>query len=151
MFFYLAIFISFLSGYNLIQTVTTAAQDMAAPTFQSRKPVDDFLLRFQTVCQTLDNLARMDNSGTGNVVIIALLCNALITADGEKLLNDSKVRDHIKEMLRHLQLEDKQWVGAHVKCVGDDEIREQPCLEVFLQNHVMEELCSRAKRDKPRY
>lgn len=49
-----------------------------------------------------------------------------------------------------MQVEDEQWVGAHIKG-GEDEIREHPCLEVFLQNHVMEELCSRAKRDKPRF
>jgi uncharacterized membrane protein len=85
------------------------------------------------------------------ILLKKTLCHKFLSAEGEKLLNDSKVRDHVKEMLRHLQLEDEQWVGAHVKSAGDDEVREHPCLEVFLQNHVMEELCSRAKRDKPRY
>lgn len=66
------------------------------------------------------------------------------------MLNESKVHDHIKEMLKHLQAEDELWVNSHVQ-KSEDAIRELPCLEVFLQNHIMEELCTRAKRDKPRY
>ena len=140
--------------------MTAVAQDMASnPTFQSKKPVDDFLMRFQTVCQTLDNLAKLDNASSGVFFHrsiadkIILYCDLLsiVLAEAEKVLNDSKVRDHMKVMLRHLQVEDEQWVAAHVNHIsGEDEIREHPCLEVFLHNHVMEELCSRAKRDKPR-
>ena len=52
-------------------------------------------------------------------------------------------------MLRHLQNEDELWVQSHGE-KSDDEVRDHPCLEIFLQNHVMEKLCSRAKKDKPR-
>lgn len=53
-------------------------------------------------------------------------------------------------MLRHLQNEDELWVNSHVQKSDDDEIRDHPCLEIFLQNHIMEELCLRAKKDRPR-
>lgn len=72
-----------------------------------------------------------------------------LIAEAEKSLNESKVRDHLREMLRHLQNEDEQWIHSHGEKT-DDEIRDHPCLEIFLQNHVMEKLCTRAKKDKPR-
>eukprot|EP00602_Paraphysomonas_sp_CaronLab_P000510 CAMPEP_0185020030 /NCGR_PEP_ID=MMETSP1103-20130426/2616_1 /TAXON_ID=36769 /ORGANISM="Paraphysomonas bandaiensis, Strain Caron Lab Isolate" /LENGTH=862 /DNA_ID=CAMNT_0027550669 /DNA_START=103 /DNA_END=2691 /DNA_ORIENTATION=- len=122
-------------GLHIISTVTTAAHDMGiSPAFSAKRPVDDFMLRFQTVCEMLDDFAKVEHP------------NAV---DAEKILNDSKIRDHVKEILRYLQEEDARWVSSHVEAV-EDEIHDHPCLEVFLQNHVMEKLCQRAKRDKPR-
>jgi hypothetical protein len=74
----------------------------------------------------------------------------LSSAESEKALQDSKVRDHVREMLKHLQQEDELWVNSHLQKT-DDEVRDHPCLEVFLQNHIMEELCTRANKDRPRW
>jgi hypothetical protein len=139
-------------GFNLIQSVTTVAHDMGiSPAFAPRKPVDDFLFRFQSVLQLLDNLARLENSNSGEFFSAIMSSRAYnpSPAESEKALYDSKVRDHVREMLRHLQHEDELWVNSHVQRI-DDEVRDHPCLEVFLQNHIMEELCTRAKKDRPR-
>lgn len=73
----------------------------------------------------------------------------LLVHDAERQLNESKIHEHIRDMLKHLRNEDELWLNSHIQ-KNDDEVRDHPCLEVFLQNHVMEELCRRAKKDRPR-
>lgn len=55
-------------GINLIQSVTTVAHDMgiAPPSFTSvpKKPIDDFLFRFQSVLQILDHLSKLETSNS---------------------------------------------------------------------------------------
>lgn len=94
-------------GFSLIQTVTTTVvHDIGITTaFVPKKPVDDFLSRFQLVLQLLDQLASMENSNS---------------AEAERLLNDSKVRDHIREMLKHLQHEDELWIQSHGEKIDDE-------------------------------
>lgn len=55
-------------GMNLIQSVTTVAHDMGIthPSFTTtnKKPIDDFLFRFQSVLQILDHLSKLESSNS---------------------------------------------------------------------------------------
>ena len=60
----------------------------------------------------------------------------------------------MREMVRLLDDEDEVWAQRSVNLINDDdddsEAADHPCLEAFLQFHVMQELCNRALKDKPR-
>lgn len=76
----------------------------------------------------------------------------VITVEGERAFFDSKARDHVKELLRLIQVEDMRWVASHNNAAaaqGSDDLV-YPCMSVFMGKHMMGELCSRANRDRPR-
>eukprot|EP01041_Mallomonas_annulata_P012005 gene12005-25155_t len=123
-----------IQGIQLIQTVTSAVSDVAlAP---ARKPQEEFLFRFRVSCQLIDHYASVDDSDS---------------VEADKALHASKVRDHLREMVRLLHDEDEVWAKRSVDVTDhEDDEEDHPCLEAFLQYHVMQELCNRALKDKPR-
>lgn len=66
----------------------------------------------------------------------------------ERAFTDSKAREHIKEMIKLLQADDARWVQSH-SLRGDMDVS-YPCLGLFLDRHMMRELCTRAMKDCPR-
>jgi hypothetical protein len=88
--------------------------------------------------------------------------------EAERFLHDSKIHEHIKEVLRHLHTEDQAWYleslvlnGSNTGDTaaeddgntGSDAVEDRcdhPCFDIFLQNRFMDELCSRARQDRPR-
>ena len=77
-------------------------------------------------------------------------------AEADKALHSSKVRDHLREMVRLLHEEDEIWARRSIDITDTDSSDvtdgsgDHPCLESFLQCHVMQELCNRALKDRPR-
>jgi len=87
--------------------------------------------------------------------------------EAEKILHGSKIHEHMKEMLRHLYAEDNAWysrclvANVHINDDsygrngggdGDDYSHghDMPCFTTFLRGRYMDELCSRARQDRPR-
>lgn len=105
-----------------------------------KRPVDDFVLRFNCICKILDGLAKAES-----------------TVDTEKSLHQSKIHEHIKEVLRHLHAEDRMWCDKEIKSNGGtmkpelaEEVTDHPCFDVFIESRYMDEICRRARQDRPR-
>ena len=91
-------------------------------------------LLFQRICRTLDSIGDMENSHT-------LL--------GDRLLYQSNVREDMKAIITILQIESDKWLSCY-SLSPDPEMSQLPCLNSFLQNKIMNELCERAHADHPR-
>lgn len=66
----------------------------------------------------------------------------------------------MKAVLKYLHDEDKEWYNNSLVQSGDRQGDESvdasgnnahPCFDVLLRNRFMEELCSRARQDRPRW
>ena len=65
------------TGLHIISTVTTAAHDMGiSPAFSAKRPVDDFMLRFQTVCEMLDEFAKVEHPNAGRFDVCYIFLNS---------------------------------------------------------------------------
>jgi hypothetical protein len=89
----------------------------------------------------------------------------VFVVEAERILHESKIHEHIKEVLRHLHTEDKAWylksliLDGHDKSTNDaadsiddsDDNNTHPCFDVFLHNRYLDELCTRVRHDRPRW
>ena len=70
----------------------------------------------------------------------------------ERAFNESKAKDHMKEMLRLLQTDDLRWVAAHY--ISSSDLSSgggmHPCIDIFLVHHMTGKLCAYAIKDIPR-
>lgn len=73
------------------------------------------------------------------------------TAEGEWKLNQSKVKQHLKEIVTILEDESYRWCKRHDLNFKDNSMGyETPCMDAFLQSRMVQELCNRAVLDTPR-
>ena len=74
------------------------------------------------------------------------------TAEGDRKLQQSKVKQYLKEIVYILQEEGFRWLKRN-KTNPDRDIElnsETPCIDTFLQSRMVQELCNRAVLDMPR-
>jgi hypothetical protein len=89
-----------------------------------------------------------------------------LAVEAEKILHSSKIHEHSKEVLRLLHVEDKIWVSKSLEWTStavdscDDSAVDVDstdsgqvcqCFNVFVRNRYMDELCKRARHDRPRW
>ena len=117
-------------------TVSAVASDLAiTPQYNTgRKPQEEFTLLFKAICEAIDEIADSDDADS---------------PEADRRLYDSRARSCLKAMVALLQTESDRWVKQYADS-PDPEVNELPCLDRFLQTHVMQELSSRAVRDLPR-
>lgn len=91
---------------------------------------------FRSVCELIEQLASLPDSKT---------------AEGERKLQQSKVKQHLKEIVAILEDESYRWCKRNDVNFRDDAGScETPCMDVFLQSRMLQELCNRAVLDTPR-
>ena len=56
----------------------------------------------------------------------------------------------MRAMIKLLHEEDERWARKLFDHPESENISDLPCIEAFLQHYVMQELCNRALKDKPR-
>lgn len=92
---------------------------------------------FRTTCELLEKLASSADSKS---------------LEGERKLQQSKVKQYLKEMVYLLQEEGFRWLKRN-KTDPDRDVElnsETPCIDTFLQSRMVQELCNRAVLDNPR-
>ena len=94
----------------------------------------ELLLSFHSVCEVIDGLAELNNASS---------------AEADRQLYESSARDNLKTMISLLRKESDDWFEKYGER-PDPEIVDMPCLDTFLQTHVLQALCNRATRDCPR-
>ena len=92
---------------------------------------------FRASCDLIERLASSSDSKT---------------AEGDRKLQQSKVKQYLKEIVYILQEEGFRWLKRN-KTNPDRDIElnsETPCIDTFLQSRMVQELCNRAVLDMPR-
>ena len=75
--------------------------------------------------------------------------NKIDAAGAEREFSNSKVKDHLRDMIGILKLEDvTSYDGISVPDSYDN--NSGSCFDDFIQHHVIRELCIRAMKDSPR-
>ena len=124
---------------NVSETIKNAASDMIQSNDLSNdnniNNNDEEILRlYKSIIQILDTLSDRDDATSPEV---------------DRLLYESKVRSHLKLLVNILQCESDEWLSKYNEN-SDPELIDLPCINAFLECHMMHELCSRAVKDIPK-
>jgi hypothetical protein len=119
-----------------IQAISIIAGDdsnMAEPARES--PHQLLESNFRAACELMEALACMPDSKT---------------LEGDRRLQQSKVKNFLKEVVAILEEESNKWNKRSVSPLDGDGSPGTPCMDVFLQSRMVQELCNRAVLDSPR-
>lgn len=105
--------------------------------FVHENPQQRIELLFRATCDLIERLASSADSKS---------------SEGDRKLQQSKVKQYLKEIVYILQEEGFRWLKRN-KTNPDRDIdlnSETPCIDTFLQSRMVQELCNRAVLDMPR-
>lgn len=128
-------------GLNLInQTIHNNASNVTTDVSISKrhnhhnKPDEELVIYFQEVCEIIDTIAESEHP---------------YSIEADRLLYSSKAKDNLQLIVSLLQQESDRWYIKYSHS-PDPEMTDLPCLDTFIQTHVLHTLCNRASRDLPR-
>jgi len=106
----------------------------------------ELLSLFHAVCATIDGLADPPEPSSTNSKSIYIHPNS---PAADRALYESSARANLRALIQLLKKESDDWFDRYGER-PDPEIVELPCLDTFLNSHVLQALCNRASRDSPR-
>eukprot|EP01041_Mallomonas_annulata_P008094 gene8094-16609_t len=113
-------------GVDLVSNISPFA---SGPISQQPSPRNHFSFLFQSFCEHVEKHAYNNSSDH----------------DSEGAKSTVNIRSSLRAIIFILQEEDRTAALRQ----NDDSLSERPCLEVFLQDHMMHSLCGMALRDQP--
>lgn len=91
---------------------------------------------YRSACAAMEQLAGFSDSKS---------------SEGDKRLHQSNVKRHLKEIVALLEEEANSWSKRNTSHALDGDANfGTPCMDVFLQSRIVQELCNRAVLDNPR-
>ena len=99
-----------------------------------QRPQDRLLQLFRSACELMETMANAPESQS---------------MEADRRLQQSNVKVYIKEMIDILEEEGRKWKFGHDHS-NDDPTSYTPCMDLFLQTRMVQELCNRAVLDLPR-
>lgn len=103
-------------------------------------PSYEVSMLFKTICEIIDKFAEQPGSQT---------------SEGERKLNESKVRSYLRFLFIWLRKDGENWLQSssveHSDVLEDfDDIAPTLLIDLFVQHHMTKEFCKRAMEDNPR-
>ena len=122
-----------------LAAITHAASElMSSGQASSRRPGEELLNSFKDFCAEIDTLAEADD---------------MESTDGGGVVIDTNVFEQLSVIIDLLRRESREWSlsgGDPSGPLVEYDAAKLQCLEVFVENHMMHEICMRAIRDIPR-
>lgn len=126
-------------GLQILATVSAAASELTSAPLpippSERSPQEQLVFLFKAVTEEIDSMAEDEDYSE--------------TPETDQRVYNSKLRAYLKSMIVLIQAESDTWIAKYALS-PDPEVSDLPCLDTFLQKHIMQELCIRAIRDIPR-